>query len=157
MPANAPPTKLRATTFSVFIIRNCTIANRAALVRPPPGPGVSSAARSDDPRERFICFRVPTGGKLLRRVMSYPWPLEDADVVLQEALDIALDYLGFTERACFYSETQRICAHAILNSWRRGTKHRIRLASDAIHAIEKRQLLFESFYPKFPEGGVIFL
>jgi hypothetical protein len=28
--------------------------------------------------------------------MSYPWPLEDADVVLQEALDIALDYLGFS-------------------------------------------------------------
>jgi hypothetical protein len=84
--------------------------------------------------------------------MSYPWPLEDADVVLQEALDIALDYLGFTGRACSYFETQRICADAILNSWRRGTKHRIRLANDAINAIEKGQApsqpLFQSFYPR---------
>jgi hypothetical protein len=84
--------------------------------------------------------------------MSYPWPVKDADVVLQEALDIALDYLGFTGRAFSYSETQRICAHAIFNSWRRGTKHRIRLANDAINAIEKGQAplqpLFQSVYPR---------
>jgi hypothetical protein len=84
--------------------------------------------------------------------MSYPWPLEDANVVLQEALDIALDYLGVTARPFPSSETQRICAHAILNSWRRGTKHRIRLANDAINAIEKGQVpsqpLLQSFYPR---------
>ena len=31
--------------------------------------------------------------------MPYPWPLEKPDVALQEALDIALDYLEFTGQA----------------------------------------------------------
>jgi hypothetical protein len=84
--------------------------------------------------------------------MLYPWPVRDATVTLDEALEIALDYLGFTELPFHYSETQRICADAILNSWRRGTRHRIRLANDAIKVIEKGQTpsqpAFESFYPR---------
>ena len=46
--------------------------------------------------------------------MPSPWPLADPDVVLQEALDIALDYLEFTGQAFPFSETPRICAHTIL-------------------------------------------
>jgi hypothetical protein len=64
--------------------------------------------------------------------MPYPWPVTDADVVLDHALDIALDYLEFTGQAFPFSETQRICAIAILNSWRAGATHRIKLANDAI-------------------------
>jgi hypothetical protein len=63
-----------------------------------------------------------------------------------------MDYLEFTGQAYPFSETQRICAHTILQSWRRGTRHRIKLANDAIKAIERgqppSQPLFDSFYPR---------
>jgi hypothetical protein len=82
----------------------------------------------------------------------YPWPRLEADLVLQEALDIALDYLEFTEQAYPFSATQQICAQTILQGWRQGKRHRIRLANDAINAIENGQTLrpedLNSFYPK---------
>jgi len=52
------------------------------------------------------------------RAMQYPWPLAEADIVLDEALDIALDYLEFTRQAYPFSETQQVCADTILQSWR---------------------------------------
>ena len=84
--------------------------------------------------------------------MPYPWPLAEADVVLEEALDIAMYYLEFTDKAFPFSETQRICANAILQGWRRGTRHRIRLANDAINAVENGRapapVNVKSFYPR---------
>jgi hypothetical protein len=84
-------------------------------------------------------------------LMLYPWPIGEVDVVLQEALDIALDYLELTGQSFPFSETQRICAHAILASMRKGNEHRIRLANDAINAIENKHAPVEkvqSFYPR---------
>jgi hypothetical protein len=52
----------------------------------------------------------------------YPWPIADVDYEMQIALDIALDYLEHTGQAVPFSETQRICAHNILRSWREGTR-----------------------------------
>ena len=69
----------------------------------------------------------------------YPWPTEDPDGELQSALDIALDYLGFTGQAYPYSTTERVCAYIILAAWRAGARHKIRLANCAILAIEKKQ------------------
>jgi hypothetical protein len=84
--------------------------------------------------------------------MHYPWPLTEANIVLDEALDIALDYLEFTRQAYPFSETQEVCAETILQSWRLGVRHRIRLANDAIMAIENRRAPLEgslrSFYPR---------
>jgi hypothetical protein len=83
--------------------------------------------------------------------MPYPWPIE-ADYEMQVALDIACEYLERAGQAFPFSETQRICALTIVNSWRAGTKQRIRLANDAIVAIEKKQRSMEgnlqSFYPR---------
>jgi hypothetical protein len=82
----------------------------------------------------------------------YPWPIADADLVLQEALDIAMDYLEFTGQAYPFSATQRFCAQTILRAWRAGRTHRIRLANDAINGIEKGQTSsvenIESLYPR---------
>jgi hypothetical protein len=81
--------------------------------------------------------------------MPYPWPIEFADSRLQEALDIALDYLEFTRQAVPFSEVERICANNILAAWKAGTKHRIRLANYAIVGIERKQPPpLESFYPR---------
>jgi hypothetical protein len=81
--------------------------------------------------------------------MPYPWPIEHLDPKLQEALDIALDYLEFTRQAYPFSEVERICANVILAAWKAGTKHRIKLANYAIVAIERKQPTpLESFYPR---------
>ena len=84
--------------------------------------------------------------------MAYSWPIQEVDRRMDEALDIALDYLERTGQAYPFSTTQKVCANTIVLSWRRGTRHRIRLANDAINAIEKKQIaaesVFESFYPR---------
>ena len=84
--------------------------------------------------------------------MSYSWPLAETDLVLEEALDIALDYLERTGQAFPFSETQRKCAHVILDKWRAGGKHRIKLANYAIVAIEQGrappQVTLHSLYPR---------
>jgi hypothetical protein len=89
--------------------------------------------------------------QVLEYHMPYPWPLNNPDVALQDALDIALDYLEFTGQAYPFSETERLCAHTILNAWLAGTTHRIRLANDAICVIEKR--LAPLTKRKFPQAA----
>lgn len=77
--------------------------------------------------------------------MQYPWPIAETHTVLQEALDIALDYLEFTGQAFHYAQTEKLCAQIILNAWREGTSHRIKLADCAIVAIERKQRSNENF------------
>ena len=83
--------------------------------------------------------------------MVYPWPVHDVDPVLQEALDIAMDYLEYTGQAFPYPETQKICANTILESWWDGEDHKIRLANYAIVAVERKtELKVAKQYSFFP-------
>ena len=68
--------------------------------------------------------------------MMYPWPLAECHHTLNEALEIAMDYLQLTRQAYPYSETQVWAADAILAAWRSGVRHKIRLANYAIGAVE---------------------
>jgi hypothetical protein len=73
--------------------------------------------------------------------MMYPWPLAECHHTLNEALEIAMDYLQLTRQAYPYSETQVWAADAILAAWRSDVRHKIRLANYAIGAVEgKKQL-----------------
>ena len=56
--------------------------------------------------------------------MMYPWPLAECHHTLNEALEIAMDYLELTRQAYPYSETQVWAADAILAACGRvyGTK-----------------------------------
>jgi hypothetical protein len=77
----------------------------------------------------------------------YPWPL--TDLKLQQALDIAMDYLELTAQGAPYYEVERRCAGVILDLWKLGVRHRIVLANRAIKSIEKKQPApLESFYPR---------
>jgi hypothetical protein len=84
--------------------------------------------------------------------MSYPWPATETPDVLDQALDIALGYLERAGRAFPLSETRRICAEAILVAWRKGTKHKLRLANSAIVTMETKAATsppnLQSFYPR---------
>jgi hypothetical protein len=66
----------------------------------------------------------------------YPWPIGNFDYVMDDALDIALNYLTLTGQAVTFQEVQSTAATAIAAAWRRGVRHRIRLANAAIKAVE---------------------
>ena len=73
--------------------------------------------------------------------MMYPWPLAECHHTLNEALEIAMDYLELTRQAYSYSEMQVRAADAILAAWRSGVRHKIRLANFAIGAVQSKKQL----------------
>ena len=48
----------------------------------------------------------------------YPWPIGDFDYAMDEALDIAMDYLERTGQAVKFTEVQRAAAMAIVAAWK---------------------------------------
>jgi hypothetical protein len=76
--------------------------------------------------------------------VTYQWPVFVTDSVVQEALDIALDYLERSGQAYPYSEIQHLCAKTIFDEWNAGKRQRLWLANKAIMAVEKKQRLIEA-------------
>ena len=67
----------------------------------------------------------------------YPWPHGEFDNVMDDALDIAMDYLIRTEQAINFREVQALAASAIAVAWRAGVRSRMRLTNVAIRALNK--------------------
>jgi len=67
----------------------------------------------------------------------YPWRFGEFDNVMDDALDIALDYLIRTNQAVNFREVQKLAANAIEDAWRAGIKNRMRLTNLAIGAVEQ--------------------
>src|SRR5712675_3335405 len=84
---------------------------------------------------RALAFLFPRN--VSERVM-YPWPVGDFDYAMDEALDIAMDYLEPTEPTVKFIEVQRVAAMAIVAAWKMGVRHRVRLANIAIKAVERK-------------------
>jgi hypothetical protein len=72
----------------------------------------------------------------------YPWPFGEFDNVLDDALNIAMNYLILTGQAVKFRETQTTAANAIASAWRAGVRNRMRLSNLAIRAVEQQDLLF---------------
>ena len=87
-------------------------------------------------QERFRCARVPRRTTAECVKMPLPWPTTDNEAVLYEALDIAMEYLERTGQAADRDAVEAMAASAVLRSYARGVRHRIRLANDAIRALE---------------------
>jgi hypothetical protein len=68
----------------------------------------------------------------------YPWPIGNFDYAMDDALDTAMNYLEHTGQAEEFMEVQRVAAMAIVAAWKRGTRHRIKLANIAIKAVEQK-------------------
>jgi hypothetical protein len=68
--------------------------------------------------------------------MRHPWPLSETYPTLEEALDIALEYLEQTGQAINYVYVSRLAARTIKTEWDRGVRHKIALANAAIIAVE---------------------
>ena len=57
---------------------------------------------------------------------------------MDDALNIAMDYLIRTGQAAQFKETQATAANAIALAWRAVERNRIRLTNLAIRAVEQR-------------------
>lgn len=69
----------------------------------------------------------------------YPWPLNETDPVLDDALVIAMDYLRATGQADDYIRIERMAAATILTEWRKGVMHPLRLSNAAIVAVQNEE------------------
>src|SRR3981081_4508142 len=74
----------------------------------------------------------------------YPWPFGEFDSVMDDALNIATDYLMRTGHAVKFQEAQEVAAQAIAVAWRSGVVHRCGLSNRAIRSVEQKEGLLKS-------------
>src|SRR3981081_221375 len=74
----------------------------------------------------------------------YPWPFGEFDSVMDDALNISMDYLIRTGQAVKFREAQEVAAQAIALACRSGVKNRLRLSNLAIRAVEQKEGLLKS-------------
>jgi hypothetical protein len=74
----------------------------------------------------------------------YPWPFGEFDCVMDDALNIAMDYLIRTGQVVKFREAQETAAQAIAVAWRSGVRNRLRLSNLAIRAVEQKEDLLKS-------------
>ena len=72
-------------------------------------------------------------------VPLYPWPFGEFDSVMDDALNIAMDYLIRTGQAVKFQKAQEVAAEAIAVAWRSGVRNRLRLSNLAIRAVEQKE------------------
>ncbi len=73
--------------------------------------------------------------------MSFPWPVIEADQVLNEALGIAMRYFDLPAGEEEYADVEAFAGQAIMEDWRRGVRNKGLLANKAIAEIEERHPL----------------
>jgi hypothetical protein len=69
--------------------------------------------------------------------MSFPWPVTDHELVLNDALDIAMRYFDLPQDEEEYASLESLAGEAIMEDWRRGARNKIVLANKAIEEVEK--------------------
>lgn len=79
------------------------------------------------------------------------WPIDcDSPTSLDRALGIAMEYLERAGQAQNYPYVKELVALILVRSWRAGVRHPIRLANDAIVALEGRSSTVDltELYPR---------
>jgi hypothetical protein len=74
----------------------------------------------------------------------YPWRFGEFDNVMDDALNIALDYLIRTDQAVNFRQVQALAADSIADAWRAGVRSRMRLTNLAIRAVEQKRATWTS-------------
>src|SRR5437763_7348891 len=79
--------------------------------------------------------------------MSFPWPVTDDELVLDEALDIALRYFDLPQDEAQYASVESFAGEAIMAEWRRGVRNKVVLANKAVAEIEEHHPLRKKLSP----------
>jgi hypothetical protein len=69
--------------------------------------------------------------------MSFPWPVTDAELILNDALDIALRYFDLPQDEEQYAGVESFAGETIMAEWRRGVRNTVVLANKAIAEMEE--------------------
>jgi hypothetical protein len=69
--------------------------------------------------------------------MSFPWPVTDDELALNDALEIVMRYFDLPLDEKDYASVEKFAAQAIFEDWKAGTRHKIILANKAIAAVEE--------------------
>src|SRR5437667_5688782 len=113
------------------------ISNRLRII---PVAGTSAATGAF-----ASCQRI--GGISQAGTMSFPWPVTDDELVLDEALDIALRYFDLPQDEAQYATVESFAGEAIMAEWRRGVRNKVVLANKAVAEIEKHHPLRKKLSP----------
>jgi hypothetical protein len=73
--------------------------------------------------------------------MSFPWPVTDDELVLNNALDIAMRYFDLPSDEEEYAGVESFAGEAIMADWRRGVRNKTVLANKAIAEVEEHHPL----------------
>jgi hypothetical protein len=73
--------------------------------------------------------------------MSFPWPVTEDELVLNDALDIAMRYFDLPADENQYADVESFAGEAIMADWRRGVRNKIVLANKAIAEVEEHHPL----------------
>jgi hypothetical protein len=73
--------------------------------------------------------------------MSFPWPVTDDELVLNEALAIAMRYFDLPHAEEEYADVEFFAGEAIMADWRQGVRNKTVLANKAIAEIEEHHPL----------------
>jgi hypothetical protein len=72
--------------------------------------------------------------------MSFPWPVTDDELVLNDALDIAMRHFDLPSDEEEYAAVESFVGEAIMDDWRRGVRNKVVLANKAIAEVEEHYL-----------------
>jgi hypothetical protein len=73
--------------------------------------------------------------------MSFPWPVTDNELVLNDALDLVMRYFDPPLDEKDYASVEKFAVEIICEEWKAGTRHKLALANKAIRAVEERHPL----------------
>jgi hypothetical protein len=79
--------------------------------------------------------------------MSFPWPVTDDDLVLNDALDIVMRYFDLPQNEEEYAGVESFAGEAIMAEWRRGVRNKVVLANKAIAEVEEQHPLGKKLSP----------
>lgn len=79
--------------------------------------------------------------------MSFPWPVTDDELALNDALDIAMRYFDLPHDEEQYADVECFAGEAIMAEWRRGVRNKVVLANKAIAEVEQRHPLGHKLRP----------
>jgi len=82
--------------------------------------------------------------------MSFPWPVTDGELLLDDALAIALRNFDLPSNEEDYARVERVAADAIIEEWKLGVRHMTVLANKAIAAVEEHHPLADKLQPPEP-------
>ena len=79
--------------------------------------------------------------------MSFPWPVTDDELALDNALNIAMRYFDLPQDGEQYADVESFAAEAIMAEWRQGARNEIVLANKAIAEVEEHHPLRRKLSP----------